>query len=112
MVIGGNLYTKQSKCNDDTKQKNRALRKKIQEQEKEIAKLKSELKTLGTAWSKTKEYIAERTENDCVVDLVKSHNKPKEISKKKPLKEFNKEEFLDKIGIKSNFQEETVEAID
>lgn len=54
--------------------KERALRKKIKDQEKEILRLKSELKTLNKAFEKTAGYIKGNTDNydvETVIDNVK-----------------------------------------
>lgn len=50
--------------------KERALRKKIKDQEKEILRLKSELKTLNKAFEKTAGYIKGNTDNVSVEKII------------------------------------------
>lgn len=55
---------------DENTGKERELRKKIKEQELEIKRLKSELKTLNKAFDKTSQYIKGNTDNITVEKMI------------------------------------------
>lgn len=59
--------------------KEKALRKKIKEQEAEIKRLKSELKTLNAAFAKTAGFIKGNLENVTVEKIIQG------VSKEKPM---------------------------
>ena len=54
----------------DNTDKEKALRKKIKDQEKEITRLKSELKTLNKAFAKTAGYIKGNVDNVSVEKII------------------------------------------
>lgn len=82
--------------NNDNKEK--ALRKKIKEQEAEIKRLKSELKTLNNAFSKTAGYIKGNLENVTVEKIIEG------VKKEKPMVAIKKEHSCPDCGaeLKSN----------
>lgn len=55
---------------ENNNEKEKALRKKIKEQEAEIKRLKSELKTLNVAFSKTAGYIKGNLDNVSVEKII------------------------------------------
>lgn len=70
----------------ESESKERQLRKKIREQEKEIERLKAELKTLNKAFGKTATYIKDNLDNVSVEKVIKGVKKDKSM---KEIKEEN-----------------------
>lgn len=65
---------------NDNNHKEKALRKKIKDQEKEIARLKQELKTLNHAFSKTAGYIKGNLDNVTVEKVIQSVRQEKTMT--------------------------------
>lgn len=59
---------------DDSKQKTHNLRQKIKEQEREIKRLKAELKTLNDAFKKSAKYMSDKSKDLNTEDLIKAAN--------------------------------------
>jgi hypothetical protein len=78
--------------------KEKALRKKVKEQEAEIKRLKSELKTLNAAFSKTAGFIKGNLENVTIEKIIQG------VSKEKPMVSIKKENSCPDCGaeLKSN----------
>ena len=78
--------------------KEKALRKKVKEQEAEIKRLKSELKTLNAAFNKTAGFIKGNLENVTVEKIIQG------VSKEKPMVSIKKEHSCPDCGeeLKSN----------
>lgn len=76
----------------ESESKERQLRKKIKEQEKEIERLKSELKTLNKAFNKTAGYIKDNLDNVSVEKVIKG------VKKDKSMKEIREENTCPDCG--------------
>jgi hemerythrin-like domain-containing protein len=66
------IYDNDGKSEND---KVRALRKKIKDQEKEIQRLKNELKTLNKAFEKSAAYMSSQSKHLKVEELISAANK-------------------------------------
>lgn len=85
---------------DENNDKEKALRKKVKEQEAEIRRLKSELKTLNKAFEKTAQYIKGNVDGVSVekmIDGAKNDKTMVEIKKEQVCPECNAETKSSKL---------------
>lgn len=79
-------------------QKEKALRKKVSQLEKEILRLKQELKTLNKAFQKSAAYMSSQSKELTVEDLISAANKGQTLEQtKKEVAEQGPEDVREKV---------------
>lgn len=92
MLLGRKHRTYPDEEKDSTENKLKTLRQVIKEKDKEIQRLKSELKTLNKAFEKSAKYMSEESKELTTEQLIKAANNHQTLAEtKKELSEKDKE---------------------
>lgn len=84
-------FNNDGKSNDKT----RAMQKKIQEQSKEIDRLKQELRTLNKAFEKSAKYMSSQSKDLTVEELIVAADEGRTLEQTKATKEDVRQRILD-----------------